>query len=249
MAGMPPVAFSRSLQELMRRIRNGRAVIEFVHEYAQVVEGSDGLWYVARVYASHWASHRARGSWEGWFAFLPLSGGAPLTTGRETSQSKREDLVYWVSGITPVYLQGALRRARDRRYQAGRVTPERAPVHARTSAAPASRAEATILALGVGAATARAGMGPVLERGGLASPGASEAWPRTISPAPGRRGARPGPRLVSGAGPRAGRLLCPRGCTFHRRRRARRPGDADLYPCPYQADRVCRLTTVGRGRA
>jgi hypothetical protein len=51
------------------------------------------------------------GMWEGWIEFVPLHGGAPLRTARETTQPNRKDALYWASGLTAVYLEGSLRRA------------------------------------------------------------------------------------------------------------------------------------------
>lgn len=53
----------------------------------------------------------ASGIWEGWLEFLPVAGGAPVRSGRETEQPNRADLKYWAEGLTQVYLEGALNRA------------------------------------------------------------------------------------------------------------------------------------------
>jgi hypothetical protein len=53
------------------------------------------------------------GQWHGWIEFLPQDGGAALQTGLETSQSERDDLEYWASGLTSAYLEMALERARS----------------------------------------------------------------------------------------------------------------------------------------
>jgi hypothetical protein len=50
------------------------------------------------------------GLWEGWIEFLPDDGSAVLRSRRETQQPNREDLLYWATGLTPVYLEGALER-------------------------------------------------------------------------------------------------------------------------------------------
>ena len=52
--------------------------------------------------------------WEGWVEFLPAGGEdrEPIRTRRETEQPKRSDLMYWAQGLTQVYLEGALQRAR-----------------------------------------------------------------------------------------------------------------------------------------
>jgi hypothetical protein len=51
--------------------------------------------------------------WEGWIEFVPVNqGGEVVVSGVESRQPAREHLVYWASGLTPVYLEGALHRAR-----------------------------------------------------------------------------------------------------------------------------------------
>jgi hypothetical protein len=52
--------------------------------------------------------------WEGWVEFVPIDGrGDVLVTDAETSQPERELLAYWATGLTHVFLEGALRRARN----------------------------------------------------------------------------------------------------------------------------------------
>ena len=60
-------------------------------------------------------------TWEGWLEFLPDDGSPPLRSERETTQPNRTDLVYWATGVTAVYLEGALERAR----RASSPKPER----------------------------------------------------------------------------------------------------------------------------
>ena len=38
----------------------------------------------------------------------------PIATGRETTQPNRTDTEYWATGLSEVYLEGALQRAFDR---------------------------------------------------------------------------------------------------------------------------------------
>ena len=51
--------------------------------------------------------------WEGWCEFVPVTSGAPdvLVSSVETTQPNREQLLYWASGLTQVYAEGALARA------------------------------------------------------------------------------------------------------------------------------------------
>lgn len=51
------------------------------------------------------------GLYEGWIEFAPVGGGTPARTPRETLQPNRPDLVYWATGLTHAYLEGALSRA------------------------------------------------------------------------------------------------------------------------------------------
>jgi hypothetical protein len=60
------------------------------------------------------------GQWEAWIEFIPLDGGPPAISPRETTQPNRVDAVYWATGLTPIYLEGALARALGR--GAGRKT-------------------------------------------------------------------------------------------------------------------------------
>jgi hypothetical protein len=48
--------------------------------------------------------------WEGWFEFTPADGSGVLRSERETTQPTLPDLEYWATGITLVYLIGALER-------------------------------------------------------------------------------------------------------------------------------------------
>jgi hypothetical protein len=51
--------------------------------------------------------------WEGWIEFVPVSGGGDvLVSGVESRQPERQFLEYWATGLTHVYLEGALSRAR-----------------------------------------------------------------------------------------------------------------------------------------
>ena len=58
------------------------------------------------------------GRWEGWIEFLPDDGSRVLRTPRETTQPDRGALAYWATGLTRIYLEGALARA---------LEPPRAP--------------------------------------------------------------------------------------------------------------------------
>jgi hypothetical protein len=52
------------------------------------------------------------GMWEGWLEFVPADSDQPVVVGSvESRQPERTHLVYWATGLSPVFLEGALRRA------------------------------------------------------------------------------------------------------------------------------------------
>jgi hypothetical protein len=53
---------------------------------------------------------REDGLWEGWIEFENRATHEVLRTQRETTQPNLTDLTYWASGLTTVYLEGALER-------------------------------------------------------------------------------------------------------------------------------------------
>ena len=80
---------------------------EVLVEFSEPVSDNDGITYTARACGAEMEN----GNWQGWIEFVPVSGGEVLRSGRETTQPNRIDTVYWATGLTPVYLEGALERA------------------------------------------------------------------------------------------------------------------------------------------
>jgi hypothetical protein len=92
-----------------------------LQSFSESLLGTDGLRYTAQAAGTP----NAAGQWEGWIEFLPVTGDAPpLRTARETTQPNRADAVYWASGLTTVYLEGALERALKPLRQHYAVAPE-----------------------------------------------------------------------------------------------------------------------------
>src|SRR3954468_85590 len=75
--------------------------------YQSPVTAADGTVYQARACGSEMPGN----GWQGWLEFVPLAGGESLRTARETTQPNRRDTEYWATGLTPVFLEGALQRA------------------------------------------------------------------------------------------------------------------------------------------
>jgi hypothetical protein len=65
-----------------------------------------------RVYRPRaYAAPEPDGTWGGWLVFFPLGAGLAISSGRETTQSSFDALVTWATGLTDVYLVGAIQRA------------------------------------------------------------------------------------------------------------------------------------------
>lgn len=80
---------------------------ELLHEFSIRVSDRDGGDYIAQA----WGRRMDDGRWEGWLEFLPVVRGFARRTGRETTQADLDALAYWVTGLEPVYLEGALARS------------------------------------------------------------------------------------------------------------------------------------------
>jgi hypothetical protein len=80
---------------------------EVLVEFTEPVEADDGTRYIARACGGA----ADNGLWQGWIEFIPTTGGEVLRSGRETTQPNRQDAEYWATGLTSVYLEGALDRA------------------------------------------------------------------------------------------------------------------------------------------
>jgi hypothetical protein len=73
-----------------------------------VADGSDT--YRAFLYAQS----RPGDTWEGWILFERLSDGTRFSTPVETTQSNQQAVLYWATGLTDAYFEGALGRALSR---------------------------------------------------------------------------------------------------------------------------------------
>jgi hypothetical protein len=82
---------------------------EVLLKFQSPVAANDGRLYEARAIGAEMPD----GMWEGAVEFTPIDGGSVLRTRRETTQPNRADTVYWATGLTPIYLEGALSRASE----------------------------------------------------------------------------------------------------------------------------------------
>ena len=88
----------------------GVPVAEVLVEFDDAVMSEDGKNYTARACGAEMPG----GTWQGWIEFIPLGKGEPIRSSRETTQPNRLDTVYWATGLTFIYLEGALHRALTR---------------------------------------------------------------------------------------------------------------------------------------
>lgn len=80
---------------------------EVLVEFGEAITSEDGKNYTARACGSEMPD----GRWQGWIEFIPIGEGEPVRSSRETTQPNRRDTEYWATGLTNVYLEGALHRA------------------------------------------------------------------------------------------------------------------------------------------
>jgi hypothetical protein len=80
---------------------------EVLVEFSDPVVSEDGRTFIARACGSEMDDTL----WQGWIEFIPVDGGPPVRSARETTQPNRTDTEYWATGLTPVYLEGSLDRA------------------------------------------------------------------------------------------------------------------------------------------
>jgi hypothetical protein len=84
-----------------------RSMAEVLVRFPDLLRTDDGETYSAQACGGP----NSRGLWEGWIEFIPAAEGPSLRTARETTQPNRADAVYWATGLTAAYLEGALTRA------------------------------------------------------------------------------------------------------------------------------------------
>lgn len=80
---------------------------EVLVQFDTVMRAPDGRWFVPRA-----CGRQAGHVWEGWIEFVPADHSPTvIRTGKETVQPNRTDLMYWATGLTRIFLEGALGRA------------------------------------------------------------------------------------------------------------------------------------------
>ncbi len=78
-----------------------------LQEFERHLTGSDGDEYAVLLYGRS----RPGDTWQGWLVFVRQRDNRRFATPVETTQPNVEAIVYWSSGLTDVYFDGALQRA------------------------------------------------------------------------------------------------------------------------------------------
>lgn len=84
------------------------AMDRLLQEFEQPIRDRDGLVY--RVYL--YGRSRPGDTWQGWLVFERGSDQQRLSTPVETTQPNAEAVLYWATGLTDAYVDGALERAK-----------------------------------------------------------------------------------------------------------------------------------------
>ena len=79
---------------------------ELIHSFSTAVTDETGTPWRAQAYG-----RSSDNLWLGWIVFTSEAGES-VETAVETTQPDRAALEYWASGVEPIYLDGALARAR-----------------------------------------------------------------------------------------------------------------------------------------
>ena len=129
-------------QTITSQLRS-RKMAEVLVEFDAAFPGPGGARYAPRACARMTDDRR----WEGWIEFSDVETGAVIRSARETTQPSRDDAMYWATGLTRVYLEGALDRALapERRPDPPHIHVEPtfdgpAPTHSASDRAPIARA-------------------------------------------------------------------------------------------------------------
>jgi hypothetical protein len=83
--------------------------MQLIDQHGDYVVARDGRRFFAQIYAAP----SDGGRWEAWVAFIPERYGPTIATDRETVQADLACVRHWASGLTHIYLEGALQRAID----------------------------------------------------------------------------------------------------------------------------------------
>lgn len=78
-----------------------------LQQFEGIITARDGETYVAYLYGRS----RPADTWQGWLVFERVRDGQRFATDTETTQPNAQAIIYWATGLTDAYFDGALDRA------------------------------------------------------------------------------------------------------------------------------------------
>jgi hypothetical protein len=99
-------------------------VERLLQQFEKPIRDSGGATYNVYVYGRS----RPSDTWQGWLVFERLTDGRRFATGVETTQSSAEAILYWATGLTDAYFDGALERAIEPRDHDSSPIPSPLPI-------------------------------------------------------------------------------------------------------------------------
>ena len=81
--------------------------MERLLQFERPIKDAEGTAYDILVYGRS----RPHDTWQGWLVFERVSDRKRFATEAETTQPSAEAIVYWATGLTDTYFDGALHRA------------------------------------------------------------------------------------------------------------------------------------------
>jgi hypothetical protein len=83
--------------------------VERLLQFERLITDATGTTYNIYVYGRN----RPSDTWQGWIVFERTTDGQRFPTDVETTQPNAEAIVYWATGLTETYFEGALQRAQN----------------------------------------------------------------------------------------------------------------------------------------
>lgn len=92
---------------MAKELHDQRMMDDLLQRFETPVVGRDGNEYAVSVCGRS----RPHDTWEGWLVFERKTDGREFSTQVETTQPNADGILYWASGLTAGYFDGALQRA------------------------------------------------------------------------------------------------------------------------------------------
>jgi hypothetical protein len=105
-------------------LQPSRGMDQLLQQFEQPVTDRGGASYAVFLYGRS----RPADTWQGWLVFERASDGQRFATGVETTQPNADAILYWATGLTGAYFDGALDRALRGPHVPPRAVPPARPL-------------------------------------------------------------------------------------------------------------------------